>query len=89
MNLKTFFEEKDIPYTMWEIECNGVFHCIDSDVIIESILQTHGEERKKIEGTLSVLDFRNCSIVDYLKYLAQCMIQKQSSESALSYLNKY
>jgi hypothetical protein len=40
MNLETFFEEKEIPYTNWEIEHDGETHFIDSDVVIEAILAT-------------------------------------------------
>lgn len=75
MDLKTFFEEKDIPFTTWEIEHNGETHFIDSDVVIEGILASQGNERNKIAGTLFALDFKNASIVDYLEYLAECMIK--------------
>lgn len=78
MNLKTFFEEKDIPFTTWEIEHNGETHFIDSDVVIEGILASQGNERNKIAGTLFALDFKNASIVDYLKHLAECMIKHNS-----------
>ena len=76
MDLELFFEEKEIPYTAWEIECNGENHFIDSDCVIESILSTQGKERKKIAGTLSALDFRNASIVDYLKFLGEQLIKQ-------------
>ena len=78
MNLETFFEEKDIPTTQWEIEHNGVLHIIDSDVVIEAILETKGNERTKIAGTLFALDIKNASIVDYLHFLAKAMIANNS-----------
>lgn len=74
MDLEKFFEEKQIPYTSWEIEHNGQIHFIDSDVVIEAILATQGHERNKIAGTLFALDFKNANIVDYLHYLAKCLI---------------
>jgi hypothetical protein len=80
MNLETFFQEKQIPYTQWEIEHNGQNHFIDSDVVIEAILATKGMERSKIAGTLFALDFKNASIVDYLRFLAECMIKEQFNE---------
>ena len=76
MDLNKFFEEKEIPFTSWEIEYNGQTHFIDSDVVIEAILASQGNERNKIAGTLFALDFKNASIVDYLRYLAECMIQQ-------------
>lgn len=76
MDLNKFFEEKQIPFTSWEIEYRGQTHFIDSDVVIEAILASQGNERNKIAGTLFALDFKNASIVDYLRYLAECMIQQ-------------
>lgn len=77
MDLNKFFEEKDIPFTSWEIVHNGETHFIDSEVIIESILQTQGKERHKIAGTLFALDFKNAPIIDYLHFLAECMIKNR------------
>lgn len=77
MDLNKFFEEKQIPFTSWEIEYNGQTHFIDSDVVIEAILASQGNERNKIAGTLFSLDFKNASIVDYLRFLAECMIQQR------------
>ena len=79
MNIETFFEEKNIPFTQWEIEHNGETHFIDSDVVIEAILATKGMERSKIAGTLFALDFKNASIVDYLHFLAKCMIKERDN----------
>lgn len=79
MNLRTFFKEKEIPYTEWKIEHNGINHFIDSEVVIEAILTTKGIERKRIALTLSILDFKNASILDYLKTIAESLIRKQFS----------
>lgn len=78
MDLERFFEEKQVPLTTWEIEHNGQFHIIDSDVVIEAILATKGNERTQIAGTLFALDIRNASIVDYLHFLAKAMIENNS-----------
>jgi len=79
MDLNKFFEEKDIQETSWEITYNGTTHYITSSVVIEAILGTQGNERTKIAGTLFALDVKNASIVDYLRYLAECMIQQHST----------
>ena len=45
----TFLEEKDLPFKVWEIEdSEGNTHIIDSDFVIETILQatTAGEQEK-------------------------------------------
>lgn len=78
MDLEKFFAEKEIPFTHWEIEHNGVMHSIDSDVVIEAILSTVGVERSRVAGTLFMLDFNNASIVDYLHFLAKAMICNNS-----------
>lgn len=77
IDLNTFFKEKAIPFTQWEIEHEGQIHIIDSDFIIDCILSTEGQERHKIGSTIFSLDFRNASIVDYLKFLAECYIKHQ------------
>lgn len=74
IDLEAFFEEKEIPYTLWEIEHEGYLHIIDSEVVIENILETHGGERSQIANMLFCLDFRNASIVDYLHFLAKCLV---------------
>ena len=79
MDLETFFEEKDIQETNWEIIHNGTTHYISSSVVIEAILGTEGNERTKIAGTLFALDIKNASIMDYLHFLAECMIQQSST----------
>lgn len=81
MDLETFFIEKAVPFTSWEIEYNGVMHHIDSDVVIEYILESTGNERCKIAGTLFALDIRNASIVDYLQHLAKALIANNVDNS--------
>lgn len=79
MDLERFFEEKDISLTQWEIEHNGETHFIDSEYVIETVLATQGNERTKIVGVLFALDIKNASIVDYLHFLAKCLIQQSSN----------
>lgn len=80
LDLERFFEEKQIPYQLWEIEHNGQVHIIDSETVISSIRATQGAERYKICGTLFALDFKNQPIIDYLRFLAKCMIEQQFKE---------
>lgn len=79
MDLERFFEEKQVPYTRWEIEHEGFTHVIDSETVIEYILISKGKERTQIGGTLFALDFKNAPIVDYLKFLAECLIKHNYS----------
>jgi len=51
--LKTFFEEKNLPYAVWNIEDkNGTTHVIDNDVVIEAILNAPKNEQVAIANML-------------------------------------
>lgn len=82
MDLNKFFQEKDLPFTVWEIAHDDQIHIIDSDLVIDMILQTKGNERLKIAGTLFSLDFKNASILDYLHYLAENLIKSRFTKKA-------
>ena len=79
--LKDFFEEKDIPYKQWEIEAsNGEVNFIGNDVVIESIFQTSGEEKTKIESILRRIDFYNGDINHFLEHLARGLVEARLSD---------
>lgn len=73
MNLHTFFQEKDFEIQTYSVEANGNFHIIQTDVVIEHILATKGEEREFIEKTLLQLDVLNGNFHHFFKHLAQCL----------------
>lgn len=77
LDLETFFEEKEIKFTSWEIEHNQVTHYIDSECVITAILATQGKERETIAKTISLLDFKNAPIENYLKFMAEALIKNQ------------
>jgi len=70
---ETFFEEKDLPIEVWDInDDKGRFHIINSEIIIQQIIESCGEEEQKLIRTQLVkLDFANQPILPYLKHLAQ------------------
>lgn len=76
LDLEKFFEEKNVPFTQWEIEHDGQTHFIDSEFVISAILETQGNERSKIAGTLFIMDFKNAPIVDYLHHLAKGLVHQ-------------
>jgi len=73
-NLKTYFEEKEIPYEVFEIENNGELHLIDNEMIIESIGNMPIAIQKKISNKITAIDFMNGDINDFLKYIAKGLI---------------
>lgn len=72
--LKTFFKEKNIPYTQFEIEFKGVTHFIDSDLVIDLIYQCQETEMNKIILILRKADIQNVPISNILKELGRSFI---------------
>ena len=75
-----FFEEKDLPYQVWDIEVGDTVHIIDSEAVIEAIKGTPANERRTIRNMLTRIDFVNGDVMDYLKHLATCMAQVHEAE---------
>ena len=72
MNLSTFFAEKDFTIQTYEVTSptTGDSHIITTDVVIERILNTQGQERQQVTGILQQLDFRNGDFHHFFKHLA-------------------
>ena len=80
--LKTFFEEKDLPFVEWELtDNNGTTHIISNEVVIEAILTCSPNEQAQISLVLHRLDFQNQNINDYLKHLAGALINREGGEN--------
>lgn len=73
-NLKTYFEEKQLPYELFEIEANGDTHLIDNETIIEEIGNMPVELQKKIRDKITTIDFYNGNINYFLKDIAEYLI---------------
>jgi len=72
--LETFLEEKNAPAKSWEIDANGTTHFIDSDVVIEAIKTTSGQEQAQIKNTLVMIDFKNGDINHFFEHLARGLV---------------
>ena len=69
--LKTFFEEKDLPYVAWELPGpKGTPNHLDNEVVIEAIHAAPEPEKKGIAAMIRRIDFANGDVNDYLKHLA-------------------
>lgn len=73
--LKTFFEEKNLPYQQWEIETSDTWHLIDNEVVIEHVLLTEGDERRQIEDVIRKIDFMNGNVNHFLRHLAGALVE--------------
>lgn len=68
---QTFFDEKDLVSKTYEVESpNGSINLIPSEVVIERIKNTKGDEAKKIEAMLRKIDFMNGDVHHFLNHLA-------------------
>lgn len=76
-----FFDEKEIPFTTFEIEHGDTVHFIDTDVVIEGIRSAPRHEKKQVENMLRRLDFHNAPIVPFLEHLAKAMIKVRFADS--------
>ena len=72
MNLVTFFAEKNFTIQTYEVTSptTGDSHIITTDVVIDRILSTKGQERQQITGILQQLDLRNGDFHHFFKHLA-------------------
>lgn len=75
MNLQTFFAEKDFEIRTYEVvsPTTGDTHLIGTDVVIERILSTQGDERQQVTGILQQLDFRNGDFHHFFTHLATAL----------------
>jgi tRNA pseudouridine-54 N-methylase len=75
MNLPTFFSEKDFEIRTYEVTSptTGDSHVITTDVVIEAILRSQGQERQQVTGILQQLDFRNGDFHHFFKHLATAL----------------
>lgn len=74
--LKTFFEEKKLPEALFEVDSpNGTANIISSEVVIEHIMLTEGDEQEQIVKILRAIDFKNGDVNHFLRYLAQALAQ--------------
>lgn len=73
--LDLFFEEKEIPYISWELQdSTGTPHFIDNEYIIETVKVAPKHEQEKIADVLRKIDFHNGDVNDFLKHLAQGLV---------------
>ena len=73
--LRTFFEEKQIAFTAFEItDKHQTTHFIDTEVVIEFILSAPQHEQEQIASILRKIDFKNGSVLHFLKYLAHGLV---------------
>ncbi|WP_201489185.1 hypothetical protein [Bacillus velezensis] len=80
--LKTYFEEKVIFLSeVWKIKHNGILHIIETEHVIEFIMNMGQEEKEKIVEKLREIDFKNGGVRQFLKSLAEDMVKRWGSAS--------
>jgi hypothetical protein len=76
--IKDFFNEKEIPYELFEIKHNNMMHFMDTENVIDLIRNAPPHEKREIQKILIRIDFRNGNVNDFLKHLATSYIQLNS-----------
>lgn len=75
--IKTFLEEKVIPFQIFEIQDkNGLTHFVDTEVIKECILTTGVSEKIAIANAFKKIDYANADILNYFRFLAKTLVKK-------------
>lgn len=77
--LYKFFQEKEIPARSFSVtDSQGLNHTIPNTVVVEHIAQTGPGERRKIEGILRQIDFKNGDVNHFLEHLANAIADQYS-----------
>ena len=70
-----FFEEKQLSSEVFKVEHNGTTHMVESEFVTSLIKLSSLSEKSKIKDTLVRIDFKNGSVNDYLKFLAEAYVK--------------
>lgn len=73
--LETYFEEKEVPFNVLTVQVNGETHLINTEVVIDLILQAPEHEASVIAPMIRKIDFHNGKLEPFLEHLAKCFIQ--------------
>jgi len=74
--LEVFFDEKNLPYELFEIEASdGALHLIDNETVMETIAHAPAHEQKAIGDVIRKIDFANGDVNDFLKHLAISLVE--------------
>lgn len=75
--LNRFFSEKQITTAVFEkTDRFGNLHIIDTEIVIEHISLTHGNERKQVEGIIRKIDFMNGDLNHFFAHLAEAIANR-------------
>jgi hypothetical protein len=72
---QNFFDEKEIPHTIFEVEHNGELHMVENGVVIDLIKTLSGQEAKSVRDTLVKIDLHNGNVNHFLEHLANGYIK--------------
>ena len=75
--LNRFFSEKQIDTMVFEkTDRFGNVHILDTEVVIEHISLTSGNERKQVEGIIRKIDFHNGNLNHFFAHLAEAIANR-------------
>ena len=77
--LNRFFNEKNLDARVYEVtSANGTTNHIPSEIVIEAVKATRGQEAKQIESIIRKIDIHNGDVHHFLNHLAGAMAIDQS-----------
>lgn len=68
--IENFFDEKEIPEMIFEVEGSSGINYIPNDVVIEHIKLAPTSEQQQIANVLRKIDFFNGDVNHFLQHLA-------------------
>ena len=72
--LKTFFAEKNLPNVSFEVTSpNGTPNFMETQMVIDAIMQAPQHEQKAIGDKIRLLDFHNADVLDFIKHLGKAL----------------
>lgn len=76
MDIKTFFEEKDLPLKQWEIkDGENNLHIIDTKAVIKFLI---ANPNKQVKETLRKIDVMNGDLYPFLFHMAKFIVEQDT-----------
>lgn len=75
MDLELFFKKNRVPFTKWTLEHKGALHSIDSDFIIQKLLEIKGNKREFVCSRLNAVISGRACLLECLEYLAKSFVE--------------
>ena len=73
--LQKFFEEKALEEKVYAVEYGRHLHFIETEIVINLIMEAHPLEQEQIANVLRIIDFHDGDVHHFLNHLAEGFIK--------------